>query len=274
MAVVRWVSCAECAARYDTQATTFCPRCGSTLRGRADAELAPLSRDDPRRRRVQMGGAILLLVGLAIALLVGAQMVWGPTLVDAVEQQIDARGDQPLAAGELHVQLVRDGHPAAGHLVALLLPSGQAYLQGNTTGAGWYNVSLGRQAAVTIVVHEGNRTLERRAFVPWSVREEVRLDLRRDPDAAATRVGLQDLEVVTPILYGSLLLGACLTAVGGAAALGLRGPTVAVAAPLPIAVATLLWFLFTYEPGMLALLGLQVAAIWMVASGRSSFRRR
>lgn len=272
--MVRWVSCAECAARYDTQATLFCPRCGSTLRGRADAELAPLARDDPRRRRVQMGGAILLLVGLAIGLLVATQLLWGPTLVDAVERQIASRGDQPIAAGDLHVQILRAGAPAVGHPVTVLLPSGAPYLRGNTTAGGWFNASLGRQAAVTVTVQDANRTFERRAFVPWSVLEEVRLDLERDPDAVPTRIGLQELEGLTPILYGTLLAGAALTTLGGGAALGLRGPTLAVAAPIPIAVATLLWFLFTYEPGMLALLGLQVVAIWMVASGRSSFRPR
>lgn len=58
------VTCGECGTRYDSDRDAFCPRCGSTAKGEVvPAALQVARRNDPSRRRVQLAGAVLLVVG-------------------------------------------------------------------------------------------------------------------------------------------------------------------------------------------------------------------
>ncbi len=278
--VPRWVPCAECGSRYDADTTTFCPRCGSTIHGKDPEVRVPVLANDPRRRRAQMGGAILLFMGLAFF------AIWGYGLVSAgfhpegsIDGFVGLTGSSPIPAGELHIRVVRDGVAIENATVVLALPSGLPFKSGATNHAGWYNASLERQAAVNITIHAGNVTLERRAFVVWPASEEVLLDVARDPARSTEWLGLQEfnqLAVVGLILSGATFL---LMAVGGGAALALRLPNLAVGAPVPAIVLTSLLFVWTllvgvFYIGIVLLLALQMTAIVMVASGRSAFRRR
>lgn len=59
------VPCAECGVRYDPASNRFCPRCGSTAKGKAvPAAVEVAQRRDPGRRRVQASGALLLVIGV------------------------------------------------------------------------------------------------------------------------------------------------------------------------------------------------------------------
>lgn len=278
--VPRWVPCAECGNRYDADAMRFCSRCGSTVQGKDPEARVPVLANDPRRRRAQMGGAILLFMGLGIFAVWGwGLMMAGFDAEDDIEGFVGLTGDSPIPAGDLHVRALANGTPLPGADVRLRLPSGADYLQGTTDAHGWYNVSLARQAAVTIHVSLGNDSVERRAFVVWPSLEELRIDVLRDEPHASGRVGLEQFSALVVVVLVFIGLASLLMATGGAAALALRLPNLAIAAPIPGLVATTILFLWTilvgaFEVGVLALLALQIAAIAMIASGRGVFRRR
>ncbi|MES2154004.1 MAG: Ig-like domain-containing protein [bacterium] len=275
----RWVPCAECGNRYDADTTAFCPRCGSTIRGKDPEVRVPVLANDPRRRRAQMGGAILLFMGLAFFGL------WGYGLASAgfhpegsIDSFVGLTGDSPIPAGDLHLQILDNGTAVPNATVALALPSGVAFKSGITDDNGWFNVTLDRQAAVNITVHAGNITLERRAFVVWPASEEVHLDVA-DPARSTAWLGLQEFNQMALVVLMVSGVAFLLMAVGGGAALALRTPNLAVAAPMPTVVLTGLLFLWTllvgvFYVGIVLLLALQVTAIVMVASGRSAFRKR
>lgn len=280
VAVPRWVPCAECGNRYDAETTTFCPRCGSTLHGKDPELRVPVLANDPRRRRAQMGGAILLFMGLAFL------GIWGYGLVSAgshpelsIDSFVGLTGDSPIPAGDLRLQVLNNGTAVANATVSLRLPSGLPFKDGVTDAAGWYNTSLERQAAVNITVHAGNVTFERRAFVVWPNLADVRLDVAKDAPRVSGWLGLEqfnDLAIWFLMFVGAAAL---LMAVGGGAALALRLPGLAVAAPIPSIVVTSLLFVWTllvgvFYVGIVLLLALQVTALVMVASGRMAFRRK
>jgi len=278
--VPRWVPCAECGNRYDTETTTFCPRCGSTLQGKDPEVRVPVLANDPRRRRAQMGGAILLFMGLAFF------AIWAYGLVSAgyhpegsIDSFVGLTGDSPIPAGDLHLQVLHNGTPVPGANVHLRLPSGVAFRDGNTDSAGWYNTTLERQAAINITVQAHNLTLERRAFVVWPNSEEVRLDVGRDAPHDAAWLGLEQFNQLAVLFLMAIGAASLLMAGGGAAALALRFPAFAVIAPLPSIIVTSLLFLWTllvgvFYIGIVLLLAMQVTAFAMVASGRGSFRRK
>ncbi len=258
----------------------FCPRCGSTVRGKDPEVRVPVLANDPRRRRAQMGGAILLFMGLSFFGL------WAYGIVSAgyhpegsIDSFVGLTGDSPVPAGDLHIRVLENGTAVENATVHLRLPSGLPYLQGATNHAGWYNTTLERQAAVNVTIQVGNVTLERRAFVVWPNTEEVTFDVARDPLHASGWLGLEQFNQIAVVFLMGIGLASLLLAVGGAAALALRLPNLAVAAPIPSIVVTSLLFVWTllvgvFYVGIVLMLALQVTALVMVASGRSAFRKR
>lgn len=275
----RWVPCAECGNRYDAEAMKFCSRCGSTVQGKDPDVRVPVLANDPRRRRAQMGGAILMFMGLSFF------AIWAYGLVSAgfhpeagIDSFVGLTGDSPVPAGDLHLRVLDNGTAVANAAVAVRLPSGLDHKAGLTDAQGWYNVTLERQAAVTITVSEGNRSIERRAFIVWPNTEQVTLDFGRDGNQTDAWLGLEDFNKMAAVVVFAIGAAALLMGIGGASALALRFPNLAIVAPVPALVGTGLLFLWTilvgtFEVGILAILILQLVAIGMVASGRSSFRR-
>lgn len=92
--LVDQVSCAECATSYDSDLNAFCPRCGSTDRSKAVPGALPVAaRHDPRRRRVQASGVLLLVSGTLF--LVFAVLGLAMPRAELAAQFVEPMADQP-----------------------------------------------------------------------------------------------------------------------------------------------------------------------------------
>jgi hypothetical protein len=270
-AVPRWVPCAECGNRYDADVVGFCTRCGSTLRGKDPEVRVPVLAHDPRRRRVQMGGAILLFLGLAVAgVAVFFALLRGP---DLSEMLVDVVGGSDVAGGHLNVHVVDAGQPVRNATIVIRDPGGVSLGLGATVENGWFNTTLARPAA-DLNITVGQAAFHRRAFVLSAQEQTVEVDVARDPLDQPGWSGLESFSGYGLYIAGGVLLTGLLAALAGAAALALRAQDFAVAGPVPLVLVTGFLLFFFGEVGLLLILGMEVLAMLMVASGRAAFRRR
>lgn len=259
----------ECNESYDSDAMPFCPRCGST-RVRVETVLegarATAEARDPRRRRAQMGGVILVTLaglGLFFAVLAG---IFAPQLMGDDVSDVMAS----LPGGELHVQVLRNGTPVEGAAVRLSGPNGSTIAEG-TTEAGWFNATSSSEAVlfVNVLVPEGEWS--RQAVVLQQETLVVRIDVATDPTSDTMWLGLDALLRAMRIVLVVFGVAALVMLAAGVSALRLRnralaltGALVGLLPMLVISVAAPNWG----AAMILALIGAAVAFIW---TGRDRF---
>ncbi len=269
-----WVACGECGTRYDTATFGFCPRCGSVRRSgvlpaasSAPGARAPRASSPVHQRRLQAGGAILLLVGV-IALALAAYSL-GPGLAD-VEQGVGALlSSQPdnVPGGTLALQTLLDGQPVAANVT--LIAGGMVVGHAGTDLTGWSNTSLGSHGAVHVTVRAANRTLERNVLVVDGTTVALRLDVATDP---ADDPAWHGLGSALQAGLGLLAALALLLAAGGLAALLRRLRWLALLGPVPSLALALLVATGGGSLGAWAIIGTLAAAFALVVVGRSAFR--
>lgn len=107
------VQCGECAHLYDSEEHPFCPRCGSIGKSETVAATATsiVQRNHPKRRRAQVSGIVLAVVGGITASLFVLLLFLAPTLVPealtTIEDQPGGPLDLTVHADNVTVQLLR-----------------------------------------------------------------------------------------------------------------------------------------------------------------------
>jgi hypothetical protein len=262
-AAVELVACAECGNRYEAS-LGFCPRCGGTARG--ETANTPASPRNPARMRLQLGGLLLLLVGLLF--LAGPLAILAdpsPTERQMHDWWTAAQEGGQLQGGDVALVLMRDGNPVAGANVTVTAGN-RTLATGQTDQAGHFNASLGPFVAVTLHV-DGAFRRDALSIVPGAA-TTVRLDVAIDPAESEAVTGIEGFVtgVVVTILLLSLLL-----ALGGLSALLVRWRGLALAGPLPTLAVVLLGTLIFLNAGTLALLAILAVPYALVVSGRAAF---
>ncbi len=259
------VECAECGHRYDSQSQTFCPRCGnqSTRRGVTPAALQP-QRFDPRRRRVQFAGLMLIALGVVSLVAFGAVAALAHTftLADSVE----VLGGQP--GGPLEVVFTDDGTPVEGATVFVAWANGNA--TGTTDADGRYNTTLGEAQATLRIEHNGTawtRDVIALEGMPLDVAID-RNDATTSDDTLAPSVPVNSIRG----LAGFFAFASLFVVIGGVAAFRLKGRSLAIAGAaaglLPVLI------LVTAVPNIASMLLLIVLsiALFFIWQARSLFR--
>ena len=269
-----WVVCAECHTRYEATQFSFCTRCGSTARAGSGAPVpvSPLRRRDPARMRLQLGGVLLLAVGLVFvgsAVLLFMNPAWSQgTSFDQLGQ---SPADPTAPAGDIQVHVTDSGVDLRGANVSVT--AGNRTVATGTTGAdGRYNATLTGSFAVNVTVQAGNGTWVRRALAPHGFVVPVDVDIGRDARSTDRVAGPEELFLVTGIAW---LVMSLLMVLGGLAAVLVRWRGLALGGPLPT-VAFVLWLaVLLFQAGIAILLPivLVVMPYALVVSGRSAFRR-
>ncbi|MEK6985603.1 MAG: hypothetical protein AABX89_04390 [Candidatus Thermoplasmatota archaeon] len=262
-----WVACGECSTRYDSATFTFCPRCGS-VRSTAIATTlgaVPQRPPAPLDRRLQLGGALLLALGLLAGSLAGYAL--GPGFSDVEASVGDLLLSQPgaIPGGTLSLRTLVDGVPTPANLT--LLTGGLPFANLTSDGSGWANVTLGSNGAVEVRAEAANRTVVRRILVLEGTSASLVLDLARDP----TDAPWHGLSLALNTGLGALAVAAALLAFGGIAALARRLRWLAYLGPLP-ALALGLFLALGAGVGGLAVAAMLGVAYGLVITGRSGFR--
>lgn len=267
------VECSECGNRYDSQANAFCPRCGSTKTGAPmPGALALSRRNDPRRRRIQMAGVLLLVLGaltLVVAIYYLSVLMGGTALSpDTYDVVAPALGGQP--GGGATLTILDNGTAAANVTLHLAAMAGNATSNATYQGAP-LDVPLPGQFT-NLTVSQGNRTFFRHLYAPQGIHLNVTVDLARD--ATGPSWVAADMRGIAMVAVGILAGVAATVVLGGIAAMRLQWYPVAVlGAALPTALSlffalmllALVYFLYV------ALFGW---ALVLIARGRPYFRSR
>lgn len=264
------VTCAECKESYDSDTTPFCPRCGSTKVRQEDllaGARVSAAAADPRRRRVQIGGVILVSLsslGLFFALIAG---IFAPQLMaDDIPQVMDG-----LPGGEVRVQVVDNGTAVEGAAVRFTTPNGSTVAQGETVG-GWYNASTPQQAVVYVNVTTDAGSWERRAVVLQGEDLTVRVDVADDPRAASEWLGLGMLMRALRIVLVVFGVAALVMLGAGISALRLRNRSLALTGAVVGLLPILVIFVASQSVGAFLVLALIGVALWFIVSGRRQFQ--
>jgi hypothetical protein len=272
------VQCPECGNRFDAALMGFCSRCGATApaagstAARGWAPVAPVARNDPVRRRVQVGGMLLTTLGaLGLAFCLGVLVVAGSGLEDTLGKVLQSQGDSAVAGGTLRVHVLDQGQ-AANATVELATPSGHA-LGTNQTAQGWANLTLGQHAIVNVTVTAGSHSLHRHAFVQAGSEQTLTLDVAHDVADDPAWIGLGELIGLLRIAVLVVAVASLALLAGGIAALAVRWAPLAIAGPIPAAALVILLTVATVNVGPLVVLLLLGAGLGLVVSGRRAFRR-
>lgn len=262
-----WVACGECSTRYDSATFTFCPRCGSVRSTAVAATVGatPQRGPAPLDRRLQLGGALLLALGLLAGGLAGYAL--GPGY-DGVEASVgDLLLSQPGAVpgGSLSIRTLVDGVPTPSNVT--LLDGGLPFANLTSDAAGWANVTLGSHGAVEVHAVGANHTLVRRILVLEGTSDSIVLDLARDPTTAPW----QGLSLALTTGLGAFAVAATLLALGGVAALLRRLRWLAYLGPIP-ALGLGLFLAVGAGIGGLAIAAMLGVAYGFVIAGRAGFR--
>lgn len=274
---VETVECAECGNRYDSQANPFCPRCGSTKTGAAlPGALAAGSRIDPRRRRVQVAGVALMVIGL-FALAGSLYGIVDPQPLPASLYEgmapFFAKNAQPGGPVHLHVLPAKQGNatgPLTATIAPYLEPSNRTAVAIDPSGQASFTP---RYAYSNLTLTQGNQT--------WFIHFATKADrtLEADFDANQTAPGtitwfawndVRDARIAAAV--GSAF---CAFVVwGGVCALRLRGYGWALAATLSILIPFVLFTLLF--PNLVAVLYVLLvgASLVLIIRGKRYFKRR
>jgi hypothetical protein len=272
------VQCAECERIYDSNENPFCPRCGGMKhQNPVIAAHAIAGRADPRRRRVQVAGVIMLSTGAlvllaGIAMLASAGAVWGfaASLDDATASGLTQ------TASNIEVTILQGGVPVEGANVTL--ESGQMqFIASNFTNAD----GLVRFEGVTSFVVDLNVAHD---DVDWDL-SFIAVNPSDDPEFVTdVQLELADQSVVNgPLLDEKMvsnttrILGAGATllgltpVIGGIAAVRLRNQQLALFGSVVGAVPWLFLFVASLSISMFLIMALFVMATVFVRQGREFF---
>ncbi len=252
------VDCAECGNRYDSQTNAFCPRCGNSRQKAATSSLQP-ARFDPRRRRAQIGGIILAVLG-TFALIQAAWSAIAPAELD--EEQLDGFAevallrDQP--GGELHIRWLESGAPVQGN-VSFVGANGDP-LANITLQNGWSNL--------TADVAFGNATLQGSNltvsfYAPAGQTVTAIIDTAEPPTWVAV-----DQVPATRIIASFLAFFAAFVAFGGILAIRLKAWGLAVAAGVVALVPAVILALLVPVAGILLAFTTGLALAFIIAGRR------
>ncbi len=216
------VDCSECGNRYDSQANAFCPRCGNVSKRPAAAAAFKPARYDPRRRRAQIGGIILAVLG-GFALMQAAWAAIAPTPLD--DAQLDGFADIELfrdqAGGDIRLRWLDNGTPLAGNVTFTGL-NGQAL--GNVTlSNGWSNLTASAVAFGNATLVGSNVTVQ--FYTPAGQRVSGTVDVSAPPNWVAV-----EQIPATRIIAAFLAFFAGFVLLGGIMAMRLKAWGLAVAA--------------------------------------------
>ena len=263
-----WVACGECTTRYDAATFTFCPRCGSTRATPVKQQMAAAAANPARGahhpRRLQAGGAILLVLGLAGCLLAGITL--GPAFHD-VEKTVGSllSGQaENLPGGTLELHTLRGGQPIAANIT--VFAGGTVVDHATSDAAGNATLALGMHGAATIRIEAAGLNATRNVLVLQDSGWPLTIDLQDAPDDAwhglsdALRAGLWFLAAA-----------AFLLAFGGLAAVLRRLRWMAYLGPIP-ALALALFAATGISLGGWALAATLGGGYILVILGRGAFR--
>ncbi len=283
--VTERVQCAECERLYDSDDNPFCPRCGATAK--ADPTIAAktiASRNEPRRRRVQVAGVIMASTGAlvllaGIAMLASAGSVWDFASEygagEATGDNATASSELAQAAGSLNVTILQGGQPLAG--VPIELTDAQGGPIGSATtgidGTAQFDGITQLVVRLTVEPEGADWTLE---FIPLGTSqggESMELILELD-DQSVVSGPLMDqsmVETTTRIMgAGAVLLGIT-PIIGGIAALRLRNQQMALFGAVIGGIPWLFLFVASMSLPLLVITAMFVMAVVFVRQGRDLF---
>ncbi|MHB8632946.1 MAG: hypothetical protein ACYDBQ_03125 [Thermoplasmatota archaeon] len=268
------VECSECGNRYDSAVSAFCPRCGSTKVGKPLPGAIPTGqRTDPRRRRVQMAGVMLMMIGLVSAAPSLYGIVYPPALPAGFYENLATVFSAGAGlGGALHLTLMDNGTVVKNATLHV-----SRYFGGNASvtrvgSDGHAFVTLpGEYSNVTVV--SGNHTWYLRVLSlpahPVTTTFEVAPSTAGNVQWVSWSAG-RDGRILSAVA-GVLLL---FVALAGLAAVRLKGYGLALAGALFIFI---LWLLGTliFLDVWLGLMTLVVGyLVLLLVRGRSYFARR
>ncbi len=256
------VECAECGHRYDSQTQTFCPRCGN-MGSRSAGQVAPM-RSDPRRRRVQIGGVILISTASLLLILFGAVFAMAGTLVQ--EQGAELLQDQP--GGELTV-VFTDGAPVANASVAVTLLNGSLAAAGATDDDGRFGPLDLDVAVVNVTITHMQRAWHRQAVVIDGDSLLLRVDAA---DATEATVGADALVGPVRGMLGFFIAISLFVLGGGIAAVRLRQRNIALSAGIVGLLPILIMAVAVPNIATMLLMFLLTLAVAFIFAGRGAFR--
>lgn len=265
-----WVVCAECNTRYETEALGFCPRCGSRAKeGESPVATVGPIRRDPARMRLQLGGVLLLLMGLLFLVAVVVTMLnpaWSET--QSFAYWSGPQEDMNATAGTIIVLATDAGKPLVGANVTIS-SGNRTVASGVTDPAGRYELQLRGYIAVNLTLASGGNSWTRHVLAPSGSTIEVHVDVT---DAAVSdRVeGPDNLLVATTVAGFTMTI---LLALGGLAAVLVKWRGLALAGPIPM-VAFLALLIVPFGMAGLFFFALVGTPYALVVSGRSAFPRR
>lgn len=256
------VECAECSNRYDSQVHTFCPRCGNARQRGAAVSYRPQAFD-PRRRRAQAGGVILLTTAALSLVLYGYGMVVAPQLLTP-ELAGAVMQDQP--GGTLEVRL--DG--LDGATVNVTRFDGTP-LRNATAVDGTATFEDLESAAVNVRVQHGSGHWSRQALVLEGQAVTLRVG-SDDPMADSTLAGADQMVTPIRVVLGFFAAVAAFVVLAGVSALRLRHRGIAIAGAVIGLLPVLMLAVAFPTVGSLLLLVLLGVALAFIVAGRMHFR--
>lgn len=257
-AVEETVDCQECGLRYDSSQNAFCPRCGSEHKAperRATMDL--VKRSDPARRRVQIGGVILMaLAALALIQFLIAAFDTSPPDDATLEMLSGVELMRDTPGGDLDV--------LGNGTYVLRLMDGTEVENGTLAGSHTFDLS---STFTNLTLTTGDGEIIRLIYLPEG--ESHTLDLQGAAPGqewvAAGTVGAMQA------LAGFMAFFAALTVLGGLMAFRLRHRKVAYLACGLALLPGLVLLILLPAAGLLLLL-LPGAATGLIVSGRQQFQ--
>lgn len=263
------VTCAECQENYDSDAMPFCPRCGSTKStpGVLSGARATAAARDPRRRRVQIGGVMLtILGGLGVVMFILSAVLAGQLMTDIAGDVLVG-----LPGGELEVRVLDNGTAVPNATVQILHQNGTILHEDRTEASGWSNVTALDEALVDVRVltPEGNWT--RTVIVLQGSDDQLIIDVAEDPTTSPDWVGAAELVRTLRITAVVFSVASLMVLAAGISALRLRNRGLAITGAVVGLIPALLLFVVTLAVGALLMVLSLTVALYMVVAGRHQF---
>lgn len=283
--VTERVQCAECERIYDSDDHPFCPRCGATAK--ADPTTAAktiASRNDPRRRRVQVAGVIMASTGAlvllaGIAMLASAGSVWGfASEYGTSDDTLAGNGtssELAQTAGSLNVTMLQGGEPLQGVMLELHDARGTLLGTASTDADGTAQFDGITQLVIQLHVapEDTDWVLE---FIPLGTTQgsdsmELILELEDQSVVSGPLMDRSMVETTTRIMGGGAILLGITPIIGGIAALRLKNQQMALFGAVIGGIPWLFLFVASMSLPLLVITAMFVMAVVFVRQGRDLF---
>ncbi len=271
------VQCAECERIYDSDEHPFCPRCGGTKHAAAvPAAKSIAQRHDPRRRRVQVAGIIMVSTG-ALVLLAGIAMVASAGAVWQFASGLDdsEAGALTETASSIDVFVFDEGLPMEG--VNVTLGAGEGEIRSVSTDADGYAHFANVSSFVVDLNLQNGEDVWELSFIAMNPTNdpnapmEVRLEWSDQSVINGPLLDERAVETTTRIMgIGAILLGLT-PIIGGIAALRLRNQHLAFMGAVVGGIPWLFMFIASLSLSMLLIMVLFIMAAVFVRQGRDLF---